>query len=155
MAIQPGRSAFKGAIERFNNPDPEPLFIRRMPFAESLEAAVVGLDVQAGILRARFYCGPEFLQGAGVIQGGALAAMLDLSMAFLSLSVLPATSTCATAQLNVHFLSPAFPGVFYAEAELEKSGKRVLFTRATLHPAEDNAPVASATAVFTVLNSDV
>ncbi len=152
MSIQPGRSAFKGAIQRFDEPNPKPLVIRRMPFAESLEATVVDLDVQAGTLRARFCCGPEFLQGAGVVQGGVLAAMLDLSMAFLSLAVLPAELTCATAQLNTHFLTPALPGVFYAESEVEKSGKRVLFSRATLRPAEGGAAVASATAVFTVLH---
>ncbi len=152
MRIQPGRSDFKGAIERFKESDPKPLVIRQMPFAESLEATVVGLDVQAGTLRARFRCGPEFIQGAGVVQGGVLAAMLDLSMAFLSLSVLPTEYTCATAQLNVHFLSPAFPGTFVADSELEKYGKRVLFSRAALRPAEDEPPVATATGVFTVLN---
>lgn len=150
--MQPGRSAFKGAIQRFDHPEPRPLVIRGMPFAESLAATVVELDVSAGTLRGRFQCGPESLQGAGVVQGGVLTAMLDLSMAFLGLAVLPAESTCATAQLNVHFLRPAQPGVFYATSEVERSGKRVLFCRATLQPAERDAPVASATAVFTVLN---
>lgn len=153
MGIQSGRSAFKGAIGRFGEPDPRPLVIRNMPFAESLEAAVVALDISEETLRARFVCGSEFLQGAGVLQGGVLSAMLDLSMAFLSLAVLPAESTCATAQLNVHFLAPAFPGAFYVEAEMEKSGKRVLFSRATLHPAGGCGPVASATGVFTVLDA--
>lgn len=80
--------------------------------------------------------------------------MLDLSMAFLSLAVLPAESTCATAQLNVHFLGPAYPGAYVAEAQVEKSGKRVLFNRATLTPAGGIRPVASATGVFSVLCGD-
>lgn len=153
MSVRAGRAAFKGAIRRFESPDPRPLVIRNMPFAETMEATVVALDAEAGTLRARFVCGPEFIQGAGVLQGGVLSAMLDLSMAFVSLAVLPAESTCATAQLNVHFLNPAFPGVLFADAEIEKSGKRVLFSRATLTP-EGGEPVASATAVFTVLNCD-
>jgi uncharacterized protein (TIGR00369 family) len=151
MGLQPGRAAFKGAIRRFELTDARPLVIRNMPFAEAMDATVVDLNETAGTLRARFVCGEEFLQGAGVLQGGVLSAMLDLSMAFLSLAVIPAESTCATAQLNVHFLSPAHPGVFFADAEMEKSGKRVLFNRARLTPAGSGRPVASATAVFTVL----
>lgn len=153
MGIQPGRAAFKGAIRRFESADPTPLVIKNMPFAESMEATLVALDANAGTVRTRFVCGTEFLQGAGVLQGGALSAMLDLSMAFLSLAVLPAESTCATAQLNVHFLAPAYPGVFFADAELEKSGKRVIFNRARLIPANGGGPVASATGVFTVLSA--
>ncbi|WP_313673656.1 PaaI family thioesterase [Mycolicibacterium sp.] len=155
MGIQPGRIAYKSAIRRFETSDPKPLVIRNMPFAESMEASIVDLDVEAGRLRARFVCGTEFLQGAGVLQGGVLSAMLDLSMAFLSLAILPAEFTCATAQLNVHFLSPAFPGVFFAESEMEKCGKRMLFNRAALHPADGSGPAASATGVFTVLSAVV
>lgn len=153
MAIQPGRVAFKGAIRRFELPDPPPLAIRKMPFAESLDASILGLDVGERTLSARFVCGPEHIQGAGVVQGGILAAMLDLSMAFVSLAVLPAELTCATAQLNVHYLHPAHPGVFCATSQVEKPGKRVMFSRAELRAA-DGTPVASATAVFTVLSAE-
>ena len=153
MAVQPGRSAYKGAIQRFGFPDPKPLAIKQMPFAEDLGATILSVDLEARSLHARFECGPQYLQGAGVLQGGALAAMLDLSMAFLSLAVLPAELTCATAQLNVHYLRPAYPGTFRAEAEVEKPGKRVLFNRAALFGADDDEPVASATAVFTVLGN--
>lgn len=154
MALQPGRIAFKGAIQRFESPDPKPLAIRKMPFAESLAATIVSLSAADQTLTARFTCGEEFIQGAGVVQGGVVAAMLDLSMAFVSLSILPAELTCATAQLNVHFLAPAQPGAFHATAEVEKSGKRVLFSRATLFPADGGGPVASASAVFTVLSAE-
>lgn len=154
MAIQQGRVAFKSAIERFESPNPKPLTIRKMPFAESLDATIVSLSAGEQKLSARFTCGPEFIQGAGVVQGGVVAAMLDLAMAFVSLSILPAELTCATAQLNIHFLAPAKPGTFHATAEVEKSGKRVLFSRAALFPADGSGPVASATAVFTILSAE-
>lgn len=151
MVPTPARAAFKGAIERFQQDNPKPLAIRNMPFAEALQAAVVDLDLEERRLSAHFMCGPEYIQGVGAVQGGILAAMLDLSMAFLCLAELPAQATCATAQLNVHYLRPAFPGPFRSEAQIEKSGKRVMFSRATLFPVDSDKPVASATAVFTVL----
>lgn len=154
MSAQPGRIAYRGAIARFESPNAKPLAIRQMPFAEAVSATILDLDLQRRWLHARFLCGPEYLQGAGVIQGGVLATMLDLSMAFVSLAVLPAELNCATAQLNVHYLRPAFPGEFHAESEVEKLGKRVLFNRATVRPADGGEPVASATAVFTVLGPD-
>lgn len=154
MATQPGRAAYRGAIQRFDFPNAKPLVIRQMPFAEALGATIVAVDLVARRLRARFDCGTEYLQGAGVLQGGVLASMLDLSMAFVSLAVLPAELTCATAQLNVHYLKPALPGEFCAESEVEKLGKRMLFSRSMLCPAGGGDPVASATAVFTVLGSD-
>ena len=49
--------------------------------------------------------------------------------------------------------STANPGLYYAHAEVEKAGKRVLFNRAMLIPAEGGDPVASATATFTVLGN--
>ena len=154
MTALPGRIAYRGAIARFESPNPKPLAIRQMPFAEALGATILNLDLQRRWLRARYFCGPEYLQGAGVLQGGALATMLDLSMAFVSLAVLPAELNCATAQLNVHYLRPAFPGEFHAESEVEKLGRRVLFNRATVSSADDGEVVASATAVFTVLGPD-
>lgn len=154
MGSQPGRAAFKGAIRRFAEPDAQPLVIRNMPFAESLQATITALDIAERKLIAHFTCGPDYIQGAGVVQGGVLAAMLDLSMAFVCLAELPAETTCATAQLNTHFLNPALPGLFRSESAIEKSGKRVIFSRATLFQADGDKAVASATAVFTVLGGD-
>ena len=153
MAANPSRIAFKRAIERLSQPNAEPLVMKHSPFAESLEAAILSLDLEKRTLRARFNPGRQYLQGAGVLQGGILATMLDFSMAFVSLSVLPEELSCATAQLNVHYLRPANPGLYYAHAEVEKAGKRVLFNRAMLIPAEGGDPVASATATFTGLGN--
>jgi uncharacterized protein (TIGR00369 family) len=153
MATNPGRAAYKGAIERLSGPNPEPLVMKHNPFAISLEAAVISVNLAEKTLRARFNPGPQYLQGAGVLQGGILATMLDFSMAFITLAVLPEDLSCATAQLNIHYLKAAQPGLYYAQSGVEKSGKRLVFTYANLVPDGGTEPVASATAVFTVLGN--
>lgn len=70
MGVQPGREAYKGAIERFAAPDAKPLVIRKMPFAESMGATVVALDTERGVLQAHFVCGPEFLKGPVFFRAG-------------------------------------------------------------------------------------
>jgi uncharacterized protein (TIGR00369 family) len=147
MATNPGRAAYKRAIANLT----EPLVMKQSPFAESLGAAILSVDLEKRILRARFSPGPQFLQGAGVLQGGALATMLDFSMAFITLAVLPEELSCATAQLNVHYLKAAMPGAYICEAGIEKAGKRLVFPYASIAPESGGDPVASATAVFSVL----
>jgi uncharacterized protein (TIGR00369 family) len=102
-------------------------------------------------LRARFNPGEQYLQGAGVLQGGILATMLDFSMAFITLAELPEEASCATAQLNVHYLKAARPGMYIVESGIEKSGRRLVFTYASIAPEAGGDPVASATGVFSVL----
>src|SRR4051812_6894980 len=116
MATNPGRAAYKHAIAKLMGPDAEPLVIRHSPFAQSLEASIVRIDLEKKVLRARFKPGPEYMQGAGVLQGGILATMLDFSMAFITLGVLPEELSCATAQLNIHYLKAAQPGVYFADS---------------------------------------
>lgn len=153
VRIQAGRVAFRDAVSTLDGSGSEPLVITDSPFAESLEAEILAADTERRWLRVGFCCGPQFLQSTGTLQGGALATMLDLSMAFASLAALPAEFGCATVQLNVHYLRPAFPGRFHAEAELDKLGKRALFSRAALRPADSAEPVATATAVFSVVGA--
>lgn len=152
MATNPQRAAYKRAIARLSEPNAEPLTMKHSPFAEALHAAILSVDVERRVLRARFNPGPQFLQGAGVLQGGILATMLDFSMAFITLAVLPEEVSCATAQLNVHYLKAAHPGLYIAESSVEKAGKRLVFVNASVAPEAGGEAVASATAVFSVLS---
>ena len=151
MATNPGRAAFKRAIAALSLPDAEPLTMKHSPFAESLGAAILSVDLEKRILRARFTPGVQYLQGAGVLQGGILATMLDFSMAFITLAVLPEEASCATAQLNVHYLKAAHPGTYIAQSGIEKVGKRLVFNYSSIVPEGGGDAVASATGVFSVL----
>jgi uncharacterized protein (TIGR00369 family) len=153
MATNPNRVAFKRALANLGSANPEPMVMKQSPFAESLAAAILSVDLEQKLLRARFTPGAQYLQGAGALQGGILATMLDFSMAFITLAVLPEELSCATAQLNIHYLKVAQPGTYIVESRVEKAGKRLVFTNASIAPEGGDEPVASATAVFTVLGS--
>ncbi len=80
-----------------------------------------------------FTAGEETTQGNGVVGGGAVAAMLDQSMAIALLARLKPRQTCSTISLNVNILRGALAGSFTARAGLDKIGGRVAFTHARLY----------------------
>ena len=98
----------------------------------------------------RFQPGDQYLQGRGVIQGGIIATMLDFSIAFAAMAVTDEDKAVATASLNVSYLKPANPGVYYCDAVVERAGRSLIFVRASLAPENGDA-VASATAVMSVI----
>ena len=102
------------------------------PMACALGSELVAIDPEAMTLEMRFTPQAQFLQGAGVLQGGAVTAMLDFAMAFAAMAVLPAGRVCSTADLNVRFLRPAPLGSYRAIGEVEKLGRQLLFSQARL-----------------------
>ena len=148
MATLPGRAAYKRAIAALGEPNAEPLVMKHSPFAMALHARILSYDPATQKLRARFEPGEQFLQGSGVLQGGILATMMDFSMAFVTLAHLSEDLSCATAQLNIHYLKAANPGRYIAESGIEKAGRRLVFTWSRLMPEDGGDPVASSTAVF-------
>ena len=100
----------------------------------------------------QFQPGEEFLQGRGVIQGGILATMLDFSLAFVAMTVTGDDKAVATANLNVAYLKPAKPGLYYCDAQIERAGRTLVFARAVLYP-DGGEPVASATGVMSVVDA--
>jgi uncharacterized protein (TIGR00369 family) len=75
--------------------------------------------------------------------------MLDFSMAFICIAMVPEGMANATANLNVAYLKPAVPGIFVCDADIERLGRTLAFTRATIRP-ENGEAVASSTAVFSI-----
>lgn len=138
-------------VRRFRDSDQSsPLLLRSIPLSVALQSAVMSCDPKGRRLRMRFQPGTEFLQGRGVIQGGILATMLDFAIAFNCMAVTGEDKAVATANLSVSYLKPASPGVYYADAEIERAGRTLIFARCVLSP-ENGDPVATATAVMSVL----
>ena len=122
------------------------------PFAKALGTRVLAVDLEAGVVRLAFSPDGIFVQGAGVLQGGAISAMLDFAMAFAVLAVLPEGQTCSTANANVSFLRAAPRGDYVAVGEITRRGSRLAFTRASVFPAD--APdrlVATATSTLAII----
>ena len=131
---------------------------REGPFWESVEgraplpaAAVtlgwelVAIDPEEGTIEVAFTAGAAFLNPAGVVQGGFLAAMLDDTMGPALVSGLEPGDFAPTTDLHVQFLRPARAGRFVGRGRVVRRGRDVAFLAGELVD-QDGAVVAVATA---------
>jgi acyl-CoA thioesterase len=109
------------------------------------------LSAQAGRITLRFEPEPLFLQGASVVQGGAVSAMLDFAMAAAIMTSLEDHVHFVTAGLNVSFLAAVKPGRLVAEGEVDRLGRRNGFAHAHLRSEGGDAVLATASSVLTIL----
>lgn len=143
----------QAVVLHFANAPGEPAPFPSDPLASALGARLVSLDTESGSLILSFEPGPVFLQGEGVLQGGAVCAMLDFATACAAMAVLPLGQGCATMNLTTSFLRPVPPGRYHATAELEKRGRTAIFARAALTPIDQPSQLlATACAVLAVSN---
>jgi uncharacterized protein (TIGR00369 family) len=77
------------------------------PCARTLGCEFTEIDGERGSVEIKFEAKPEFLNSAGNVQGGFLAAMLDDTMGPALLATLDAGELAATVNLNVQFHRPA------------------------------------------------
>jgi uncharacterized protein (TIGR00369 family) len=113
------------------------------PIGATLGCTLLALDVDAGRLEAEYHGAPGFLNPAGQVQGGMLAAMLDDVTASLA-TACGAGARCATLDLHTAFLRPAAVGPIRAVAELVRRGREICTVRGEL--SQDGRAVAIATA---------
>lgn len=104
----------------------------RPPCAELLGWRVLDARPQDGWIRIGFEGRPEFLNPAGSIQGGFLAAMLDDSIGPAVFAHTDGALYTATIDMNVHYLAPAGVGPIIGEAQVVQLGKTVGFVDARL-----------------------
>ena len=79
------------------------------PCAELLGWRLISIDWQAQSIRIGFTARPEFLNPAGYVQGGLLAAMLDDVMGPAALVMSEGRLFTSTLDMTVSFLAPAAP----------------------------------------------
>jgi uncharacterized protein (TIGR00369 family) len=139
-------------IHRFLAEGGLPLRFDANPMAVALGATLLAVDAPAGRVELAFEPDPLFIQGTGVLQGGAVTAMLDFAMAFATLASLPPDHSCATVNLNTAFLRPAPQGRYVAVGEVERRGKALAFTHARLLREADRQVVATATSTLAVIS---
>ena len=116
----------------------------RPPCADLLGWTLLDHDADRGWAKLAFEARPEFLNPAGFVQGGLLAAMLDDSMGPAVLLMSDGRLFTSTINMNVSFLAPARPGRFIGEGQVLKLGKSVAFIEARLSDAAGTL-VATAT----------
>ncbi len=118
--------------------------------SEAMNGQILEMDPDTGHAVLSFAPDERYLQGAGVIQGGIVAAMLDFAMALSAFARLPPGKSVGTVSLTTHFLKPVTPGLHIARSKLDRMGGRMIFASAEL--TRDGAPalLATATAVMAI-----
>jgi uncharacterized protein (TIGR00369 family) len=138
------------AIIDFLKGDGAPAKVTANSFVEALGGELIAADADQGTVAIAFEPGPQFLQGLGVIQGGATTAMLDFALAFAGLTRVPLGTVFGTVSLTVHFMRPVTPGRYVARGKVSRQGSRMIFADADLVKEGEDRPVASATGVMAI-----
>lgn len=129
-----------------------------LAFDSSPLLAALGTTIIAagnGRITLGFEPAPLFLQGASVVQGGAVSAMLDFAMAAAIMTALDDNVHFATASLTVSFLAAVKPGRLLADGEVERLGRRNGFARASLRSEAGDTTLATASSVLTLIPPQV
>jgi uncharacterized protein (TIGR00369 family) len=116
----------------------------RPPCADLLGWTLLEQDPVRGWIKLAFQAKPEFLNPAGFVQGGLIAAMLDDTMGPAALIMSGGRLYTATIDMNVSFLAPARAGRLIGEGQVLQMGKSVAFLKGKLTD-ETGTVVARAT----------
>jgi uncharacterized protein (TIGR00369 family) len=115
------------------------------PAAETLGWELVSVEPEQGTIEVAFDAGERFVNPAGVIQGGFLAAMLDDTLGPALVATLPPGQFAPTLDLHVQFLRPARPGRLIGRGRIVHRGREICFLAGELI-SPDGKPIATATA---------
>ena len=151
MSAQVFGNPDQALIHRFVQSGLVALPIDSNPMAQALGSTLLRVDRERGEVDIRFEPADLFIQGTGVLQGGAVTAMLDFAMAFATLASLPPQASCATVNLSTSFLRPAPQGRYIATGTVDRCGKAMAFTQARLVRADTGQLVATASSSLAVV----
>jgi uncharacterized protein (TIGR00369 family) len=119
------------------------------PAAALLGFELVAVDPQAGTIEVAFTATEQFLNPAGTVQGGLLAAMLDDTLGPALVATLDDGEWAPTTDLHVQFLSPARPGRIVGRGRIVRRGAQVAFMSGELCD-EQGSLLATATATANI-----
>ena len=110
-----------------------PLYLKQLtagepvnnPFLDFLQ--IKAEAVEKGYARFSMEIRPEFLQGAGIMQGGLGIALSSETVAHAVMTTLAPGENLTTIELKNNFLSMASKGRLTAEAKVFKRGRTLVF----------------------------
>jgi molybdopterin converting factor subunit 1 len=108
------------------------------------------LAAEPGHVQMEFTASEQFLNPAGVVQGGFITAMLDDTMGPAAVAQLGPGHFAPTLELKVNFLRPVGPGRLVADGRVVHMGKSIAFLEGSLADEEGNV-VATATATARIV----
>lgn len=125
------------------------------PAAKLLGWRYEGGDAEAGTMEVSFNARDDFLNPAGTIQGGFLAAMLDDTMGPVIVLASHGKSYAPTISLNVTFLKPVLPGQVLVRARIVQMGKTIAYVSGELFDAGGNLAVTATASARIIANPQV
>jgi uncharacterized protein (TIGR00369 family) len=124
------------------------------PSARLLGWTLRGIDTDAGTIEISFTADERFLNPAGTVQGGFLAAMLDDTQGPALFGHTHGDIYAPTIDFNISFVKPARPGHFIGKGHVVNIGKTIALTEAELFD-EAGDLVARGTFTCRVMRGDV
>lgn len=92
--------------------------------------------------------GPHHLRTLGIAHGGVIAGLMDVTLGKAAATTSPEGHYVVTAQLNIHFIRPAWAGeTLVGRATIDHAGRRTTVVHGELR-TEGDALVATATGTF-------
>ncbi|MCW7539733.1 PaaI family thioesterase [Aquabacterium sp. A7-Y] len=107
------------------------------------------VDPEAGRIRLQFEASDDFLNLAGMVQGGFLSAMLDEVMGQAALATLGPGQFVPTLEAKVSYMRSTRPGPVLAEAHVVQRSTSICYLAGELrNPRGDLLATATATAMI-------
>jgi uncharacterized protein (TIGR00369 family) len=122
------------------------------PAADLLGWKLVEVDPDQGTIEVAFTATDQFLNPAGTVQGGFLAAMLDDTLGPALVATLGVGEWAPTTDLHVQFIRPVGPGELRGHGRIVRRGKDVAFLAGELRNGDGDL-VATATATAAIRRS--
>jgi len=103
------------------------------PIATLLGWKFVDFDAEQQVIKVEMQARPEFLNPAGLIHGGMLAAMLDETLSPALAATLGPGEFAPTLEIKVNFVSPAKVGRIFGTGRIVSRGRSICFLEGQLH----------------------
>jgi uncharacterized protein (TIGR00369 family) len=123
------------------------------PAAQTLGWTLGHVDADVGEIEVHFTASEAFLNPAGVVQGGFLAAMLDDTLGPALIATLPPGTFAPTLELKVNYLRPARPGRLVGRGRVVHRGGGIAFLAGELAD-ESGTVLATASATARIVKLD-
>ena len=98
-------------------------------------ARVIELDAN-GSARIEYAASPAMCHSGGVVQGGFVTGWIDAAMAHAAIAMAGPGVVPMTLEIKVSFFAPARPGAVFAEAWVEKRGRKTCFFEGRLRDGD-------------------
>ena len=117
-------------------------------FDKNLGAKLVNL--KKGYCKIKLNVKSKHLNHGGIAHGGVLATLCDIALAGALTNVLREGEWCVTAQLNIEYLYPAFPGeTIFGYGKLVKKGSTLAFVEGGIE-SKSKKQIAKATGIWVI-----